>query len=150
MAQEAPVTNQYTYQSLSDREFRLLELHAGEYGSPISISLEHLPLAALSGAYEALSYVWGTSPERLKVTCDGGHLNVTSNLYQALQRLRLPAEIRVLWVDSICINQENNEERSRQVCLMGEIYQQALGVIVWLGEADNTSRLAMATLVSWE
>ena len=84
--------------------------------------------------YEALSYVWGDSHERLPIYVDGDQLLITRNLYAALLRLRDHSFERMVWIDAICIDQENPEERGRQVQLMAKIYSNALCVIVWLGE----------------
>ncbi|RYP15255.1 hypothetical protein DL765_005830 [Monosporascus sp. GIB2] len=64
------------------------------------------------------------------------YLPVTANLYAALLRLRDRYIERVIWVDAICINQEDKEERGHQVRSMAEIYCKANRVIVWLGEAE--------------
>ena len=77
---------------------------------------------------------------------------VTLNLFKALQHLRLDTAPRVLWVDAICIDQDNIPERDAQVQLMGNIYRTAGRVIVWLGpEADNSAMLPplVDSLVAW-
>jgi hypothetical protein len=150
MAREnVPEVQPYTYHALSDGEFRLLKLEPGTFDSPISISLEHRILSESSNTYEALSYAWGTSPERKTIRCGDGKLDITVNLFDALRRLRFITMTRVLWIDAICINQEDLDERSSQVPLMRYIYPQASQVIVWVGEQDDTSRLAMSTLEEW-
>ena len=95
--------------------------------------------------YEAVSYVWGSEEDKVKLECDGQGLDVTQNLAAALRRFRLPTASRVLWTDSICINQSNMEEKSHQVRLMTQIYRQARRVLIWLGEAsDEEENTAMA------
>lgn len=64
-------------------------------------------------------------------------LPITANLYSALRFLRLPDAPLVLWVDAVCIDQRNNNERSSQVALMGRIYSLAERVLVWLGEEEE-------------
>jgi len=147
--ENVPEVQPYTYHALSDGEFRLLNLEPGTFDSPISISLEHRILSESSNTYEALSYAWGTSLERKMIKCGDGKLYVTVNLFDALRRLRSIASTRVLWIDAICINQEDLDERSSQVPLMRYIYPGASQVIVWVGEEDDTSRLAMSTLEEW-
>ncbi|OCL02256.1 HET-domain-containing protein [Glonium stellatum] len=71
---------------------------------------------------------------------------ITENLFFALQRLQDTIDTLILWVDSLCINQSNNDEKSKQVELMGSIYQQAACVIAWLGPAVDESDLAMRAL----
>ncbi|KAH7396120.1 heterokaryon incompatibility protein-domain-containing protein, partial [Pyrenochaeta sp. MPI-SDFR-AT-0127] len=53
---------------------------------------------------------------------------------------------RVLWVDAICINQTDNDERSKQVAIMGEIYNRAIKVFAWLGEANGQSNCVLNVL----
>ncbi|KAG4429711.1 hypothetical protein IFR05_014808 [Cadophora sp. M221] len=84
--------------------------------------------------YEALSYVWG-NPELLDhVICNGQRKSVTINLGIALKHLRLQDETRLIWVDALCINQEDVDERSSQIKLMRDIYTRTWRVVVWLGE----------------
>jgi len=86
--------------------------------------------------YEALSYTWGSnapSPER-SIDCDGEVTEVTINLYEALLALRYPDKPRTLWIDALCIDQGNNNERNHQVSLMARIYRKAACVLLWLGK----------------
>jgi hypothetical protein len=89
--------------------------------------------------YEALSYVWGQSPksEDKVMDCGGHTIRIKPNLALALRRLRLPDKERALWVDAICINQDDLREKSLQVSLMREIYANAQQVIIWLGDDQD-------------
>lgn len=93
----------------------------------------------------ALSYTWGPAYVRsseeqaamnspLSILCDGFEVPVTENLFDALSQLRQISDIKLIWIDAICINQESLEERSLQVLLMGSIYSKAQHVIIWLGK----------------
>jgi hypothetical protein len=93
--------------------------------------------------YEALSYVWGGSATPQSVFIDQCDLPVTVNLYNALSRLRDRAFERILWVDSICINQADEQEKGHQIQSMAKIYGQANRVIVHLGEAAEDSDQAL-------
>lgn len=88
--------------------------------------------------YEALSYVWGAPSTGNTIQIDSSPLPITANCDAALRSLRLPSQERLLWVDSICIDQtpEGTAERNQQVALMGEIYNQAHDVCIWLGPGD--------------
>jgi hypothetical protein len=55
----------------------------------------------------------------------------------AIARMRLPDADRVLWIDALCINQEDPEERGHQVTIMGEIYSNGQQNLVYLGEGDG-------------
>jgi hypothetical protein len=88
--------------------------------------------------YEALSYIWGGDERTCSITIEEQNLDATANLYTALIRLRGRSLERILWIDAICIDQNNLDERSQQVQLMAMIYSKAHCVLVWLGEtADN-------------
>lgn len=87
--------------------------------------------------YEALSYVWGDSSITRTILLEGREFQVTTNLYSALRRLRYPDYTRIIWIDAICINQSNLEERSQQVLLMKNIYEGAEEVLMWMGDSEE-------------
>jgi hypothetical protein len=136
----------HKYQSLnlSTDEFRLLVLHPGEYTQGINCSLIHHSLGHHKD-YEALSYTWGDDASPRTIMLDGLCFQVNKNLDIALRHLRrLPhSGERVLWIDALCINQENSEERSHQVRQMYKIYSSASRVVAWLGQAEGGSDMAM-------
>ncbi|WPJ64063.1 hypothetical protein SMAC4_13733 [Sordaria macrospora] len=84
--------------------------------------------------YEALSYVWGSEAKPCSISINGCDLPVGENLYAALVHLRDHSIERTIWIDAICINQDDEEEKGQQVQSMAKIYAKASGVIVWLGE----------------
>lgn len=102
----------------------------------------------------ALSYVWGkpetgTPNERIYCTDHGVSLDITKNCHAALRQLRSSAGsvmMPLLWVDSICINQEDEEEKVGQISLMQDIYNLAQEVVVWLGDGNDKSDRAMEYL----
>jgi hypothetical protein len=93
--------------------------------------------------YEALSYVWGGSDKPHSILIGRYGLPVTVNLYAALLHLRDRLIERIIWVDAICIDQDNQTERAQQVQSMAKIYCKANRVIVWLGEAVADSDQAL-------
>lgn len=74
----------------------------------------------------------------------GHEFSIYQSVDAALRRLRRDSGVRVLWIDAICINQEDNDEKGVQVPLMRQIYQQASQVCVYLGEAKDLDMLRMA------
>ncbi|OAL03805.1 ankyrin, partial [Phaeosphaeriaceae sp. SRC1lsM3a] len=126
--------------------FRLLQLLQGD-GPAIECMLYQ---AFLDGTdtvpYEALSYTWGSIEKSAIVIVNGKALKITTNLYTALQHLRSKHVDKILWVDAICINQENERERGHQVQQMCKIYSQAEAVTVWLGESTDETDLLMESL----
>jgi hypothetical protein len=124
---------------LVNKSIRLVTLHPGTDADAVSCSLSHLNLRDGS-AYEALSYVWGDPKVTKDIVCNGRRLAVTTNLYTALQHLRHSNAPRVLWIDAICINQQDLDERAEQVQIMGQIFSSASQALVWLGEeSENDS-----------
>ena len=89
--------------------------------------------------YSALSYAWGSNEKLYSIIVDDSVLEVTSNLFEALQHIRSDLEDRILWIDAICIDQGNEIEKGHQVKQMGRIYKEADQVLVWLGVGKRLS-----------
>ncbi|KAI1130962.1 heterokaryon incompatibility protein-domain-containing protein [Nemania abortiva] len=141
----------YEYASLveQNREIRLLSLKPGAFLDPIRLELCHEPLSTNDlTQFEALSYVWGSDKKKSRVYSSKGWILVTENLNNALKYLRYEDRPRMLWIDAICVNQENVQERSQQVAIMGDVYQFAKRVIVWLGPETDDSTFALEVLHS--
>ena len=84
-------------------------------------------------AYEALSYTWGDPDQEALINVDSaGKVFVRRNLERALRDLRYQTEPRLVWVDALCINQADNDERQEQVKLMRDIYTAATVVRSWI------------------
>lgn len=88
-------------------------------------------------SYEAISYAWGKSAATNRLFMDDGVLMIRDNLYAALKSFRFKNQVRHVWADAVCINQDDLVERSQQVSIMHEVYYQAKHVRVWLGESGN-------------
>lgn len=125
------------------RQIRLLHLHAGALDSEIDGHLRTVSLHDTDLDYEALSYVWGESNEGRFLNIRGRRIPVTDNLWEALQVLRYINSERVIWVDALCINQLDDDERSAQVALMSAVYGKASSVEIWLGEPFDNIELAL-------
>jgi hypothetical protein len=137
----------YTPLNTYGTEIRLLCLNPGKLNAEIACNLVAANLTN-PPVYEALSYTWGNLTDKHTILLDDQQYQVTSNLYQALRRLRdvdreLSGNARLLWVDAICINQEDVSERNHEVRRMRQIYSSARQVIIWLGEGTAMSGLAM-------
>ncbi|MBE3048174.1 HET domain-containing protein, partial [Candidatus Bathyarchaeota archaeon] len=85
-------------------------------------------------AYEALSYTWGEEEALDDLWIGGVLLPIKPNLAAALRSLRFPTQARKLWIDAVCIDQASDDERTRQVRYVRNVYKHAARVIVWLGE----------------
>ena len=140
----------YEYDKLpSSTAIRLVNLEGGIAEDTLRCNIITTTLEAQS-VYEALSYVWGDENDKPTIQIGTQHedrqLCITKNLAAALRRLRYPSSLRVLWIDSICINQNDIEEKNLQVPLMGEIYRQASRVLVWLGDGPDLESTAKANV----
>jgi hypothetical protein len=128
---------------------RLLTILPGCFEDEVHCSLDVVKLNP-GLQYEALSYTWGTTTELdaiiVRIQRKQGqhalqntehHMHIRTNLYHALKGLRYSDRARVLWIDALCINQADDEERSHQVGIMRDIYKTASRVVVWLGQGSK-------------
>lgn len=130
---DKPLPDKYCYKPLSDPgNFRTLLIEPGVPGSRIRGSL-HESRPGDGVKYLALSYVWGSPQIVAYVMVEDHYSLVTANLHAALQRLRSEQEHLCIWIDQICINQQDQEERSQQVMLMHVIFSKSDQVCIWLG-----------------
>nr|KAK5440395.1 hypothetical protein LTR18_007683 [Exophiala xenobiotica] len=113
--------------------FRLLTIDPGT-GGTIHCSLREYPLGN-SPPYEAISYSWKTAAGEAMISCDDVDIPVSQSLYNALNAIRQTGRSRTVWVDAVCINQDDIEERSVQVQAIGRIFSGADLVWIHLGEA---------------
>ncbi|KAH9217083.1 heterokaryon incompatibility protein-domain-containing protein [Leptodontidium sp. 2 PMI_412] len=139
----------YQYQDLPTDEqgdiyIRLVQFYPTEKetGIPPPCSITEVPLSKCP-KYEAVSYFWGSPLDQGQIICDGKTITVPVNLYGFLSRMRLKAANRKFWIDSVCINQSNEKEKSSQVAEMRNIYANASRTLVWLGAEADQSTLAL-------
>ncbi|KAI0415298.1 heterokaryon incompatibility protein-domain-containing protein [Xylaria grammica] len=128
------------------RNIRLLELLPGHPSDDVHCVLTTHALSPGIKKYEALSYVWGSAEVTKPIYVNGDSLQVTVNLRSALRHLRWEHESRVLWVDAVCIDQSDLDERAHQVTLMSDIYRSTERVIVWLGRSDQDTKYTFTLL----
>lgn len=125
---------------LEGRNIRLLRIELDTYKAPIRCNLMEASLDD-PPPYEALSYAWGDPNITQVMICNDKPVQATVNLIRALRKIRLGLfrdsnryRPSYLWVDSICINQEDTSERNSQVQLMRDVFADARRVLVWLGD----------------
>lgn len=110
--------------------------------------------ASAHSEFDALSYTWFIDDDvgppakgtMRTVVCNGMALDVHQNLYNALLQLRELRRPLPIWVDAICINQDDDDEKTAQVRMMGEIFGQAQTVVVWLGRKMLATDVALSLL----
>lgn len=135
------------YFELQNGEIRLIELFPGTYSQPIVCQLQHVKFDC-NPKYEALSYEWKKHEGEGLLKCRASEIKITLNLQMALRSLRYARASRILWVDAICINQDDETEKAKQIAIMGNIYKKADSVIVWLGNEVPQTRTAFDVLSS--
>ena len=140
----------YEYSPLEFCHIRVLHLAPGTFDQPLTGALVHqsLPHGARHDRYRAISYAWGPPVFSKAIQLDGRLFRITETLYSALRGLRNPPSdgTTQLWADAICINQDDNDEKSSQVAMMAEIFRGASCVDVWLGDATPSNTLAFWTM----
>ncbi|KAJ4384858.1 hypothetical protein N0V86_000461 [Didymella sp. IMI 355093] len=130
-----PHTSQLTYDPLPAGEnLRILVLFPGQALDELVCELQTWSYKQSVGQYAAISYVWGDPTDTVDIICNGQSAFITVNLADALRQFRHGQTIKKLWVDSLCINQTDEKEKSDQVKQMGKVYQNAKNVLVWLGQ----------------
>ncbi|CAF3618224.1 unnamed protein product [Fusarium graminearum] len=136
----------YGYSKLAEGSIRLLRL-LPDQDKQSQIQCQLFEFALLNShstcPYEALSYVWGFDNKPCSITVNSGDLRIGSNLHAALSSLRHSTLERIIWIDALCINQDDMTEKGQQVQSMAKIYAKANCVIVWLGEAADESDRAL-------
>lgn len=120
----------------------MIRLQPGAFGSPLICSLNTVELHNVL-SYEALSYVWGSNERSKTAHVNGEYINITENLYIALNYLRNESKPATLWVDAICICQDETLDKSNQVRMMGDIFRKATHTYIWLGEATDEDEVVV-------
>ncbi|KAI0890583.1 heterokaryon incompatibility protein-domain-containing protein [Annulohypoxylon maeteangense] len=137
--------------SIPKKSIRVLDFHGNVPDSPTEVLQGHMRVIDLldKPTFTALSYVWGPyhSPPH-EICCDGSNIRITSNCRAALCALRRRFGPISIWVDSICMNQQDDGEKETQIPLMGDIYSLAVSVYIWLGDETLESEAAIGYLGS--
>lgn len=126
----------------------MLRILPSDPSGRITACLTHVSLTD-PPPFKALSYCWGSAVDPKPIILNNCVMHVTQSLHSALQQFKSQMLNTYLWVDALCINQEDLEERSSQVLYMRDIYMKAELVIVWLGEATPVMKSAFELLALW-
>ncbi len=134
-----PLKNEYRYSPLPDGNFtRVIVLHPCIVADDeqLRCDIELLDLNCEPYTYDAVSYVWGELRFDETLHCGNGlqDIAITPTLASALRSFRSSRTPRRLWVDAVCINQGDSDEKSDQVAAMGIIYQRARATLIYLGD----------------
>jgi hypothetical protein len=142
----------FNYEPLPDRCIRVLELQPGERADPFR---GRFTITSIDGEdkFDALSYMWGDASPVDHIVVDGAAIPVAWNLARALEYLRdqQGSEIRRIWIDAVCVNQEDEKERGHQVAMMRLVYSKADCVRIWINAPDlEEESEAVAAFKSFE
>jgi hypothetical protein len=124
----------FLYRALKVGEIRLLRPASDHDG--YTWSMEIVSLEAVELEFDALSYTWGSQKETYSIVCNNRSMRVHHNLYSALPYLARRTGVtatRPIWVDAVCINQSDEDEKRIQIQLMNTLYRKAKQVWIWLG-----------------
>ncbi|KAF2872314.1 heterokaryon incompatibility protein-domain-containing protein [Massariosphaeria phaeospora] len=141
----------YEYAAIdAENETRVLILQPAEqFTDALQVELLHRAIAPAIAhyenanllAYDAVSYCWGASDFFYGLECQRTALKFTHNVDSMLRHFRKRTRALCLWIDAVCINQSDNEEKAQQARRMGPIYARAEKVRVWIGDAKEKDRL---------
>ena len=142
-----PPPGRYNYPLLAFEQFRLIKLLPGQEKDGLSGSLITIdPTSAPK--YVALSYVWGPPCEEGQdppvILLDGIAIELRPNLDSAMRSLRRHNQDIHIWIDWLCINQNDPADRNIQVALMPAIFRLSDSVAVWLGETTLYGKVAFS------
>ncbi|KAH7081411.1 heterokaryon incompatibility protein-domain-containing protein [Paraphoma chrysanthemicola] len=135
----------HTKLNLGTRQIRLLRIKAELSEGLISCTLDVYPVIR-ENAHIALSYAWGPPPAVATILVNDGAFQIRQNLYDFLEVARQRDIGALFWIDQICIDQQNIEERNHQIKLMGNIYRRASHVVAWLGKSADDDALIDSSL----
>ena len=153
----------YVYQPLDAVDIRLLVLKQRSPMLPsvveanmIHVSMDDVLKDGSDVRFEAMSYQWGSAEKVDTILIDGKEFWVTQSAFNVIMARRSSFQERVIWIDAICINQSDQEEKSRQIAMMQLIYYEAHRVIAvptigWQSRlaAKTLMELRVASQISW-
>lgn len=128
----------FKYQPLDScrQEIRVLRIRAFDpFDSGIHCDLKHVRLEKSN--YVCLSYTWGSPTPQEAITVNARRVHIGASLYAFLLRARAMEITDWLWIDAICINQKDNNEKGHQVRVMKDIFSLAKHVLVYPGETSQ-------------
>jgi hypothetical protein len=130
----------HTPLDLSRQTIRVLRVLNGPRKSTLECTVEHVPL---DGRHTCLSYTWGALDSGSQILINGRTFKVRKNLRNFLLQAREDGLSDPLWIDAVCIDQQNVAERNHQVQQMALIYQQAKRVLIWLGRGREEADIVL-------
>lgn len=142
----------YVYKPIKQRsEMRLLKIQPGEADAPIRGELVIVSTNSHQD-YDAVSYTWadqsGDATRRFRAFIESGYVSITRSCQEVLQRIRSRSYPKCIWIDSLCVDQDNLEERGHQVQLMPHIYTRANKTYVYVGPTTSIDESMLEALAT--
>lgn len=127
----------------NSKPFRLITVQPGQFDAPLLCTLSHelLNVEPLP-QYETISYCWGDASLRNVLTLNDHPVSVPASTAAALRCIRNLDTDRTVWLDAVCIDQRNIDERSQQVGMMGDIYRKGSCNLIYLGDHEMEDAMA--------
>lgn len=141
-----PQYHEYKSLDISKREIRLLKMFKQKSNNLLNFEFLHQSLND-KPKYSALSYCWGILAGYQTILINETAVQIRETLYHFLNCLWLRFGSIVIWLDVLCINQQDIMERNMQVTIMASIFQSAENVFSWLGHGDPDCEYAMTQVV---
>ena len=130
-------------------EIRLVRIQPGADDSLVRITLHHYSLTE-APPFHVLSYLWGDPRTQSTILCDGESFTVMDNLHSFLMAMRKRPSQPYIWIDEICINQANYEEKSRLLPILSNVHRTATFTLCWVGlEYTSTVRSFVAEMLPY-
>jgi hypothetical protein len=143
----------YTYSPLdrSRPTIRLLEILPNSTKGQLSLAIKHVSLAEAKQQYHTISYTWGNDEPSHRVYINSQYLLLRDSIFSFLMhcygaRSSLP---KWFWIDSICINQSDINEKNQQVPIMGQIFRDSYGTLIWLDKLSTKGSFATSFQTYW-
>lgn len=129
------------------QEIRVLDLDPGAGDTPLKGQLRHVFLGESDKPhYETISYAWDDTALVSSITVDGHRVSIPASAASALRCMRSRCVVRALWIDCICIDQDDDRKKGHQVGLMANVFQNARRTLAFLGDHDDTTKHAFDSL----
>ena len=135
------VVDTFMWPPLEDARTQIRLLHLQPHSSDEDEISAELEVFSKDSAppFNAISYTWGIAAPEHAIEINGTSMIVRPNCRYALWQARKHFPNTRVWIDAVCINQDNIAEKSDQVAIMGDIYEMAAHVLACVGPADASS-----------
>jgi Heterokaryon incompatibility protein (HET) len=133
----------FTYKALEPGYLRLLKRVPQPDPNILMFEFLSAPFTSVKDQYSAISYCWGNLPtDRKLALADGSYLPITAKVEEILRNVlawSFGDTKQTLWLDAVCINQDDLAEKSFQIPMMGNIYDHASSVEIWLDSGNDSA-----------